>query len=671
MLVSWNWLKEYVALNMDADEFAQRLTMAGLNHEGTRAVDQDLAIDLEVTSNRPDCLGHIGVAREASVLFQTPLQLPPGQPREQGTPVSELTNISLECPDTCYRYTARIIRGIKVGPSPDWLTNRLQTIGIAVINNIVDITNYVCMETGQPLHAFDLSLLDDQRIVVRQARPDEPFEAINHRDYALDPSMCVIADAKRAVALGGVMGGSPSEVNDQTVDLLIEAAEFSPISIRSTARKLNLHSPSSYRFERGVDPHGVDWASRRCCELILDLAGGELAPGVIDVGRRPPDRDPISLRWDQLSRILGIEIDNQTVVDILQSLGNQPTRQDSQALEVIPPTWRNDLTREIDLIEEVARIHGYDKIPEDARVPMVPSHRSDADRVLAMVRRVLIGSGFDEAMTYSVVSAEDAAAFSPWSSAAPLQTSTPMLQGANCLRRSLAPSLLAARRVNESLANPHVELFETARIYLPDNDNLPQEELMLAITSGSDFLTLKGVVEELVATIQPNATLQIHDTSHDLLDAARCAELRIDGELAGYMGEVSQSGRKQFSLRRPASIAEIRFTVLEKITNLKRQHCTQSPYPAVTRDLNLVVKESIRWSQIEETVRTAAGDFLEDIHFHEPYRDPEKDGPGTKRLLFSVTFRSTERTLTGEEIDKQREQIIADCHDRCGANLID
>ena len=363
MLVSWNWLKEYVALNVDADEFADRLTMAGLNHEGTKAIGNDLAIDLEVTSNRPDCLGHIGVAREASVLFQQPLELPKSSPPEGSVPASESASVALECPDLCYRYTARIIRGIRVGPSPDWLAQRLQTIGIAVINNIVDITNYVCMETGQPLHAFDLSSLNERRIVVRKAFLGEPFEAINHHTYHLDSGMCVIADATRAVALGGVMGGAVSEVSDKTADLLVEAAEFNPVSIRGTARQLNLHSPSSYRFERGVDPHGVDWASRRCCELILDLAGGQLESGFVDAGRQPPGREPVSLRWAQLSRILGIEISNDTVADILHALGNQPNRQDQRLIEVIPPTWRRDLTREIDLIEEVARIHGYEKHP--------------------------------------------------------------------------------------------------------------------------------------------------------------------------------------------------------------------------------------------------------------------------------------------------------------------
>ena len=246
-----------------------------------------------------------------------------------------------------------------------------------------------------------------------------------------------------------------------------------------------------------------------------------------------------------------------------------------------------------------------------------------------------------------------------------------MLKGADRLRRSLIPSLLGARRVNESLSNTNIELFETARIYLPEGDGLPREELMLGITSGGGFLVLKGMIESLISSIQPNVSLGIRRTSHDLLDSTYSAELCIGEHLVGFMGEVSAAGLKRFSLRSPATVAELRFAVLEQIVDLKRQHRSQSPYPSVSRDLNLVVEEKIRWSQIAETVRTAAGELLEDIHFHEPYRAPDKDGPSKKRLLFSVTFRSSQRTLTGEEVDVCRERIVAACRESCGAGLIE
>src|SRR5262245_20217525 len=280
MLISWNWLREYVSLDMSPEELTGRLMMAGLNLESMEKVGGDLAIDLEVTSNRPDCLGHIGIAREAAVLFEREMKVPAAKPAEGAEKDTDLTRVTIQCPDLCPRYTARVIRGIKVKSSPPWLADRLRTIGQPVINNVVDITNYVLMECGQPLHAFDFNKLTGKEIIVRRAKVGENFAAIDHKTYALDDSMCVIADAKRAVALGGVMGGADSEVSPATTDLLIESAAFAPLSIRTTSRKLKLQSDSSYRFERGVDPEGIDWASRRCCQLILELCCGQLAAGV-------------------------------------------------------------------------------------------------------------------------------------------------------------------------------------------------------------------------------------------------------------------------------------------------------------------------------------------------------------------------------------------------------
>ncbi len=350
MIVSWNWLQQYVPLTMSPRELESRLMMAGLNHEETHEVGDDLAIDLEVTSNRPDCLGHIGIAREVSVLWDCALKIPAARPLEGKTRVEELVRVRIDCLDLCSRYTARVIRGVRVGPSPEWLAKRLASIGIASINNVVDVSNYVMMECGQPLHTFDYAKLSGAgkggsdrlcaapegpfrqtvaatfsgpEIIVRRPRAEETIEAIDHKTYRLDPDMCVIADARVAVAIGGVMGGAATEVNEATRDVLIEAADFDPVSIRTTARRLSLHSDSSYRFERRVDPEGLDWASRRCAELILELAGGELAEGVIDVGARPQAREPIVLRLSQLKRILGIEVEPAVVRRILTALGNE------------------------------------------------------------------------------------------------------------------------------------------------------------------------------------------------------------------------------------------------------------------------------------------------------------------------------------------------------------
>lgn len=670
MLVSWKWLQDYVSLQMSPDDLVERLAMAGLNHEASQAVADDLQIDLEVTSNRPDCLGHIGVAREVAVLWQTGLSVPLPQPLEAGPPVAELTKVSLDCPDLCYRYTARVLQGVRIGPSPQWLVERLATLGIPAINNVVDVTNYVMMECGQPLHAFDFAKLAGREIVVRQSRPGELFEAINHKTYPLEAGMCVIADAQRAVALGGVMGGAESEVSEATTDVLIEAADFAPLSIRTTARKLTLHSPSSYRFERSVDPRGVEWASRRCCELIQQLAGGRLAQGVLDVGRDLPEREPVVLRLAQLPRVMGIEIPGDEVQRILVALGCDQAARDDRTLTVIPPSWRRDLAREIDLIEEVARVYGYDRIPEDVGVPMAPSHRSDEDRVLGKVRQVLLCAGFDEAITASVVSDEMGAAFSPWTDAAAFRTSTPMLKGADRLRRSLIPSLLEARRLNESLGNPVIELFETARVYLPSADGLPREQWTLGIVSAGDYHRVKGVVEGLLEALRSGSRLEAGDTKQPLLEPLRSSELSLQGQCLGYLGELSADGWKQAGLRAAATVAEIRLDVLAGLAVLIPKYTESSPYPAIDRDLNLIVDETVRWASLAATVQQAVGECLERLDYQETYRDPKKDGAGKKRLLFSMTLRSHQRTLTNEEADQIRQQVVAACSQSHGAVLL-
>jgi len=490
--------------------------------------------------------------------------------------------------------------------------------------------------------------------------------------------MCVIADRTRPVALGGVMGGAGTELTASTVDVLIEAAEFDPISIRNTARKLALHSDSSYRFERGLDPEGVDWASRRCCQLILQEAGGELASGVVDVGRTPPNREPIVLRLSQLKRILGITFDPAEVRRILIALGNreiqpadghgQRTTQSGQMI-FIPPSWRRDLAREIDLVEEVARIHGYDAIPEDVNVPMAASHRTNADRVLAKVREVLIAAGVSEAMTISLQEPALADTFSPWSDTAPLISSTPVLRRADRLRRSLIPSLLEARRNNEAIGNSNVQLFEIARVYLPKPGALPQEDLLLAISSDGDFFAVKGILEAIVKRLSPTALIEVGDFQHDLFAPGRGCQLRIAGQHLGYLGEVRTQALKTFDVREPTTVAEIRIAVLEKIAVLVPRSAALSEFPAISRDLNLVVDERICWADLEATVKAAAGADLESIQYRDTYRDPQRLGAGKKSQLLTILLRRLSGTLTSREADEIRDAIVAACQHAHGAAL--
>lgn len=680
MIVSRNWLNDYVSMDVDLDELVDRLTMSGLNHEGTESVGDDLAIDLEVTSNRPDCLGHIGIAREIATLFERDLNIPAVNYQPESEQVVDTCRVEIQAPDLCPRYTARLIRGVQVGPSPQWLVDRLATIGVASVNNVVDVTNYVMFECGQPLHAFDFEKLEGGRIIVREPFADETIEAIDHHTYKLEPGMCVIADANRAVAIGGVMGGAQTEVGDQTTDVLIEAASFNPLSIRNTARKLNLHSPSSFRFERTIDPAMVDWASRRCCQLIQQIAGGRILDGVLDEGSTPPQPQSVTMRFDQVTRILGISIPHDFAIRTLQRLGLRIDETDDQQITATPPTWRADLTREIDLIEEVGRIYGFDKVPDDAIVPMAASHKVDFDRVRDKVERVITGAGFDEAITASFVPEPWSEAFSPWTDQPALRASQPMLGvlekssqnigAVDCIRRSLVPSLLEARRINEYRSNVDIELFEIAKTYLPSEDPIPDQPTMLGLVSGRDFYEVKGILTGLLNVLNPDLKWDLAEWRDDLLDPNLCGELRINGQPIGYLGTVSKSGKKKFGLRSDAVVAEINLTHLAPLAVLTPIHHDPSPFPAVSRDFNFVLDESVRWAELESCVRSAGSELLEQIQYRETFRDPERDGEGKKRVLMTVTFRSPDSTLTGDQVEELCRAIVDACGSKLGAKLV-
>lgn len=669
MIVSWNWLKDYLKLSVSHEEVASRLMMAGLNHESTAPVGEDLAVDLEITSNRPDCLGHLGIAREIGVLFDTPLTIPDPQPAATGPKVDALTSVKIECPELCPRFTARVIKGVRIGSSPAWLANRLKTLGLNSVSNVVDVTNYVMFESGQPIHAFDFKALKGGKIIVRRAAAGEKFTALNHATYELDEKICMIADAERTVGIAGIMGGLDTEVSPATTDLLIEVAEFAAPAIRYAARKLGLHSPASYRFERTVDPHMVDWTSRRCCELILKVAGGTLCEGVVDIGRAPPSLPKVTLRYSQIPRILGIDVPPLEVARILTALGAAAAEKSPDAISVTAPSWRRDLTREIDLVEEVARIHGYDKIPEDVGVRMAPSHKSDLERVVGRMRHALTAAGLDECLTPSVVSREwTASGF--WSTQPALYTNIPMLKGADHLRTSLVPSMLEVRRVNESLANQSIELFEIASVYLPSDKDLPEEFKLASICSSGDFYRVKGVLESLVEAVSATAPLRFVPLDHPMLDATRACEVFLGETRWGVIGELASDFAKAQGIRSAVTIAEVRIDSLLAAANLIPRMKKTSDFPAMSRDLNLIVDEVVRWADLETTVRAASGPALEQVRYQETYRDAKRDGEGKKRLLFTLTLRPAEKTLTSEEADQVRDAVLAACKAKHSAVMV-
>lgn len=680
MLVSWKWLQDYLRIPVSHEEVTNRLAMSGLNHESTEPVGTDFRIDLEVTSNRPDCLGHLGVAREISVLFDLPLQIPNPQPATTSKAVADLLNVRIDAPDLCPRYTARVITGIKVKPSPGWLQEKLVAIGMKPINNIVDITNLVMMENGQPLHAFDYDLVNGKKIIVRNAQANEKFQAIDHKEYVLQSGMCVIADQDRAIGLGGVMGGANSEIWDGTKNVVIEAAEFSSLSIRNTARTLNLRSDASYRFERHLDPQGVDWASRRCCQLILETAGGELAAGVLDVGRQPVARAPITLRLSQIKRILGIEIDPSEVARILVALGNVKLEQKPESITMTPPSWRNDLSREIDLVEEVARVHGYEKIPENAAVPMTATVRSRVDRLSNRLRHTLNSVGLDEVLTPSLVPQAWCDSFSPWSTKEGLSTAQPMvgildtgsqLQGsAKYFRRSLIPSLLEIARLNEYRGNEGIELFEVSKVYLNTESPLPFEPTKVAICSERSYHEVKGIVEAVVHEMNSDNQLKVIGYAGSLLDPVRSATLELNGKLLGYLGEIEPNELRRFGMRRRKVVAELDVAVLFENGVIVPRQKKFSAFPAITRDFNFIVAEEVRWASLEATARNACGELLETLTYRETFRDPNRDGAGKKRVLLSVSLRSHDATLTSQQADDVCKRLVEDCAKSCGAAIV-
>jgi phenylalanyl-tRNA synthetase beta chain len=673
MLVSWNWLSKYIDLPMSHEELAHRLSLSGLNHESTEMIDDDIVIDLEVTSNRGDCLGHLGVVREIGVLYGLSVDTPDPQLEPSGETIDRMLTVENRFTEACPRYTARVIQGVTIGPSPAWMVDALNSIGIGTVNNVVDATNYVMMECGQPLHAFDYAKVKDGQIIVRPAANGETMEAIDHRQYTLDDAMCVIADAQDANAVAGVMGGARSEVDHATRDLVIEAAIFTPLSVRRTARKLKLHSPSSYRFERRVDPAGVDWASRRVCELIVEVAGGSVVDGVVDTDPKIRKRKPIQLRLSQLQRILGIEIGFADVNRILSDLGCSPKREtNSGEYHYVPPTWRHDLTREADLIEEVARIYGYEKIPEDAPIPVAPSSRRTFDIAIDRVRHVLTAAGISEAMTPSVVTEKLDQAITPWTERPALTTETAMLEGAKLLRRSLMPSLLQARANNWASASLQADLFEIAHIYLPGNseDALPAEQYTLGIVSGGDFFALKGIVESLLQRMGVEKPMAVCSVARDGIAAGTAVEIRLADVVVGYMGVVAPKVLKSWKLPDPVIAAELSLPVLLGAAQLVPQQRSVSPFPSVQRDLNFIVAESVRWSEMDRVVRGAVGGDLADLTYVETYRDEQKDGKDRKRILMSVELQRHDSTLSGDQADELIGKVIGACKASLNAELL-
>ncbi|MGH9681167.1 MAG: phenylalanine--tRNA ligase subunit beta, partial [Candidatus Acidiferrales bacterium] len=451
MKVLYNWLKEFTPLTATPVELGARLSLSGTAIEALEETPAGPMLDAELTSNRADCLGHYGVAREAAALYRLPLAEVAGYPRETAAPASKAASVTVESPELCGRYTARVLRGVTVGASPGWLRERLESLGQASINNVVDATNYVMLELGHPLHAFDLDLLADQQIIVRRARAGEKMKTLDGVDRALTPEMCVIADAARPVALAGIMGGADSEIRAATRNILLESAHFDPVSIRRTSKALGLRTEASMRFERGADPQMAELASRRCAELIQKLAAGEALAGVIDIypGRKPPPE--IELTRKELLRVMGADVPDTEIEVILSALGFAPVlvaaapgAMDSlhAAWTCRVPSWRGDVTREVDLIEEVARLYGVEKFPARLPAAKLPAARLEYAEAEDRLRERLIGLGYQEIISIPIVDEANDALFRP-EGHAPARIANPLSEDASVMRSTGAVAITA------------------------------------------------------------------------------------------------------------------------------------------------------------------------------------------------------------------------------------
>ncbi|MFA6107486.1 MAG: phenylalanine--tRNA ligase subunit beta [Candidatus Latescibacterota bacterium] len=638
----------------------------------------DVALDFEVTPNRPDCLSVLGIAREVRALNGASLRLPPSVVDEDGAAAGTSISVRVETPADCPRYVARVVRGVRIGPSPGWLQRRLRAVGLRPINNVVDVTNYVLMELGQPLHAFDLARLTDASIVVRRARPGESLETLDGVSRELTEEILVIADGRRPVAVAGVMGGAASEVTEQTTDLLLESACFEPRRVRCGRSLLQMQTEASMRFERGVDREMTPLAADRAARLIAELAGGKVAPGAVDVAAEPPTPVLVHARVSRVNQILSTRHTAAAITRVLELLGCRVTVQ-GDLLEVAVPSFRPDLRREADLIEEVGRIQGYDGIPgsSQARAPWLrPLERPFALR--RTLREHLAGLGFDEAMTNTVVE-------SRWlrlidEEAAAVRLTNPPTEGQACLRTSLIPSLLDVARRNLNQRLDAVRVFELGRCFrqAPSQER-PGEELRLAaLWTGrrsaspwqadrqeADLLDLKGALEALLE----DPSLAFAAEEHPCLRRGRAARIELAGEACGYLGEAAPTLCAGFDIDRPVYIFELRFQSL--LEHWQTQVPTAVPlprFPAIARDLALVLSEDTAAARVAVEIRAACPDLIEEVELFDLYQG-DQIPDGHKSLAFALRFRAPDRTLADEEADAAVREVLERLKERCGAVL--
>ena len=659
---------------------------------GTRLSDaldiKDWSLDISLTPNRPDCASVIGIAREVAALTGKKLRLPDVGYSEQGAPINEVTSVDVKDTKGCPRYAAGMIQNITLKTSPFWMRYRLHVSGTRSKNNIVDISNYVLLETGQPLHTFDYDQLKENRIVVARANEGEKFNTLDGQERTLNKEHLMICDGEKPVGVAGIMGGLNSEISDSTANILIESAYFNPVTIRRGAKSLNISSEASYRFERGVDIEGLIFALKRALSLSLELAGGAVNKGIIDIYPEKYKSPVIDLRVGKTNEFLGASVTKQEMVSYLDALQMEIIEKDD-ILKVKPPTYRVDIEREIDLVEEIARMYGYDNIAETypaikpsdkAEMPVLGLHDRACD--------ILTGTGFSEIITYSFVSPESADQLNAGENSAVrsfVGLMNPLTSEQSVMRTSLLPGLFSSIKENIAHGEPNLKLFEWGKIYIKDDSaELPNERVTLAgVMSGNysgkkwhneirlvDFYDIKGAVEVLLDSLGLKEYTFIRREISEAYDKNVSCNLCIGDAIIGSLGKISSDVIEKNEIKTSTLYAfEIDIErLLEAISLNVFEFRSFGKYPAVFRDISIIVEKKVESMPIKGIIRKVGGDLVESVEVFSVYKG-EKLGSEKKALSFRISYRSNEETLDGELVNRLHEKVINSIREETGGTL--
>jgi phenylalanyl-tRNA synthetase beta chain len=686
MFISYNWLRELTATKLSPQELRDRLTGVGLAVDAVEERGDDYVLDVEVPSNRGDCLSHFGIAREVTVIENSRISEPIIEIKSASGKTTDSTSVEILDPDLCPRYAARIVRGVKIGPSPEWLVKKLEAIGQRPINNVADTTNLVLHELGQPLHAFDLAKLGEQRIIVRRAAKGEIIKTLDGVERKVDPEMLVIADAHRPVAVAGVMGGEESEISDATTDVLIESAYFNPASVRRTAKLLALHTEASHRFERGTDPEGVLRAQERCVALICELAGGVAAEDALDVYPEPESAKTVKLRADRVEAITGVRVAVPEMERILTALGFTRQSKAAGSFEFKVPSWRHDVSIEEDLVEEILRHTGYDQIKTELPPASFAGEYHSSERRKRALRRALAARGFDEAISLSFIELTNDFDLIPALATGDqndlVTLVNPIIEEASRMRQTLLPGLLNAVRHNLNHAIRDVSLFETGRVFAAGaNGALPREREALALvwTGGvveanraqevrsADFFDLKGGLEAAIDAMNMPA-LDFRQARIKHLRAGQSAAISISGVEIGSIGRLAEPIAASYKFRQPVFVAELDLSTVLEMNEKPVLYSPLPRYPAIVRDVSLLVDRQITMAELLEAARTQGTENFAGAIFVGTY-----EGQGIADHQRSVTlrfeYRADDRTLRDEEVDELHRPLVKTLQEKFNAEV--